>query len=66
MGAAWLNDTNQSRVFALAKKFGLEMIVQNTTGKIVMHDLDGGSHVFPYGQVPEVQTPHKGTSEWRY
>jgi len=54
MGAAWMNDTNQSRVYALVKRFGLETIVQNTEGGVVMHDLDGGSHVFGYGAVPVV------------
>jgi monoamine oxidase len=52
MGAAWINSTNQSHMYALAQKFGLEMITQNTDGEIVMHDLDGSVHSFPYGGTP--------------
>ena len=54
MGAAWINDTNQSKIYALAKRFGLETVVQNVKGDIVMHDLDGKSHRFPYGTTPQV------------
>jgi monoamine oxidase len=57
MGAAWINDTNQSRMYALAKRFRLETIVQNVKGSIVMHDLDGKSHTFPYGTTPAVSLP---------
>jgi monoamine oxidase len=52
MGAAWINSTNQSHMYALAKRFNLETIEQNTNGDIVMHDLDGSVHSFPYGQIP--------------
>ena len=55
MGAAWINDTNQSKVYELVRRFGLKTIVQNVEGGIVMHDLDGRSHVFPYGTVPIVR-----------
>jgi monoamine oxidase len=52
MGAAWINDTNQSAIYSLVKRFNLETITQNVQGNIVMHDLDGRSHAFPYGSVP--------------
>ncbi|KAJ6445382.1 Amidase [Purpureocillium lavendulum] len=32
VGAAWINDTNQSEVFRLVQELGLETVVQNTTG----------------------------------
>jgi monoamine oxidase len=54
MGAAWINDTNQARMWALTKRFGLETIEQNTTGDIVMHDLNKSVHTFEYGSNPEV------------
>lgn len=54
MGAAWINSTNQSKMYALAKRFGLDTIEQNTNGDIVMHDLDGSVHTFGYGGVPKV------------
>lgn len=53
-GAAWINDTNQSEVFQLAKSLDLELVRQNTTGKIVQQDLDGKISTFEYGGVPEV------------
>jgi monoamine oxidase len=56
MGAAWINSTNQSKMYALAKRFGLETIEQNTEGDVVMHDLDGSVHTFGYGDVPKVSS----------
>lgn len=55
VGAAWINDTNQSKVYAMAKSFGLETIVQNTFGEVVQEDLDGSVSTFPYGAAPEVR-----------
>lgn len=55
-GAAWINDTNQSEVFELAKDLGLGLVAQNTNGKIVQQDIDGAVSTFNYGAVPEVST----------
>ncbi|RDW72944.1 amine oxidase-9 [Coleophoma cylindrospora] len=53
VGAAWINDTNQSRMFALAKRFGLDLIEQCTEGNCAAESPDGGpSIIFPYGEVP--------------
>ena len=52
VGAAWINDSNQSKIFALAKRFGLKTIVQPTSGSVVQEDLDGSRTLFPYGKVP--------------
>lgn len=54
VGAAWLNRTNQSRVYALAQRFGVELIEQNTTGKCVLQDRNGKIVHFAYGELPEV------------
>lgn len=54
MGAAWINSTNQYKMFALTRRFGLETIEQNTKGDVIMHDLDGSVHTFGYGDVPKV------------
>ncbi|KIH93251.1 monoamine oxidase [Sporothrix brasiliensis 5110] len=51
-GAAWINDTNQSEVHALAQALGLKLVVQNTTGNVVQQDRDGSVSQFPYGSVP--------------
>ncbi|RSL69870.1 hypothetical protein CEP53_002036 [Fusarium sp. AF-6] len=52
LGAAWINDTNQSRVYALAKRYGAEVIEQNTTGNAVLEDFDGKCTPFRYGDIP--------------
>jgi monoamine oxidase len=55
VGAAWINDSNQSKMFALAKKFDLELIEQNTDGNCAAHTPENNSSiVFRYGEVPKV------------
>lgn len=54
LGAAWINDTNQSEAIALARSLGLQLVVQNTTGNVVQQDIDGNVSTFSYGQVPSV------------
>jgi monoamine oxidase len=53
-GAAWINDTTQSRIWALAKEFNLTPIVQAAGGRVVAQDLDGNCLFFEYGSVPAV------------
>ncbi|KAH6693855.1 hypothetical protein F5X68DRAFT_164748 [Plectosphaerella plurivora] len=52
LGAAWINDTNQSRVYALARKYGAELIQQNTEGDVVLQDSEGRCSTFAYGEIP--------------
>lgn len=54
VGAAWINDTNQSKIYELAKSFDLEMVVQKTTGKVIQEDLTGDLGLFDYGGTPAV------------
>jgi monoamine oxidase len=54
VGAAWINDTNQSKVYALAKRYGAELIEQNTQGNAVLEDFDGKCTPFAYGELPNV------------
>lgn len=54
LGAAWINDTSQSKVHALAKRYGAELIKQNTDGKAVLQDRDGSCSSFDYGDLPQV------------
>lgn len=54
LGAAWINSTNQSKMYALAKKYGAEILEQNTTGKCVLQDADGNCSTFEYGDLPKV------------
>lgn len=51
VGAAWINDTNQRKVFELAKRAGAELIEQSTTGNCLLQDSSGGIHEFPYGEL---------------
>ncbi|KAK5458164.1 hypothetical protein LTS15_004243 [Exophiala xenobiotica] len=53
LGAAWINDTNQSRMWELAQDLGLHTYTQNTTGDVVVQDSDGSLVKFPYGDVPK-------------
>lgn len=57
LGAAWINDTNQSKVYALAQRYGVELIEQNTQGNVAMQDFDGNCSPFAYGELPNVRTP---------
>ncbi|RHZ60123.1 putative flavin-containing amine oxidase [Aspergillus thermomutatus] len=52
LGAAWINDTNQSKVYALAKRYGAEVIEQNTQGNAVLEDVNGHCSPFAYGELP--------------
>lgn len=57
LGAAWINDTNQKRMWAYAQQFGLEMIIQSAEGKCVMLEQGGAKHDFAFGKSPNVGFP---------
>lgn len=64
VGAGWINDTNQSRVYELAQRYGAETIVQNTEGNCVLQSFDGSCSTFPYGELPNVsRIPPLGAHE---
>ncbi|KAF2967007.1 hypothetical protein GQX73_g6599 [Xylaria multiplex] len=66
LGAAWINDTNQSKMYALAKRYGAELIVQNTKGNCALQDADGKCSPFPYGELPNFDSQtRKGLAEIR-
>ena len=52
VGAAWINDTNQSYMWALAKKYGIALEKQRTSGSSIFEDVDGQIQVLPYGVDP--------------
>ncbi|KAF5655115.1 flavin containing protein [Fusarium circinatum] len=56
LGAAWLNNVNQSRIYRLAKRFGAEFLEQNIIGLCVLEDKDGQCSTFEYGQLPDFDT----------
>jgi monoamine oxidase len=55
LGAAWINDTNQHRIYAYTQKFGLELVKQNAIGNGLMFDSERNVVEFPYGTTPKVQ-----------
>lgn len=55
VGAAWLNDSNQSHVWSYVQKFGLTPVLQNIEGSVASEDADGNCHMFPFGQLPKVR-----------
>ena len=55
IGAAWLNDTNQSHVWRYCQLFGLTPVVQNIEGLVASEDADGNCHMFPFGEAPDFE-----------
>lgn len=51
VGAAWINDTNQSCMYALAQKFGFDLKVQRAEGNAIFEDANGKLHEIKYGEV---------------
>jgi monoamine oxidase len=49
LGAAWLNDTNQSEIYKLAQEFGFDLIKQRATGLNLHQQLDGKVDKIPHG-----------------
>ena len=49
LGAAWINDTNQSKMFALSQRFNLETITQRAEGNDLHQVLDGSVKIVPFG-----------------
>lgn len=60
MGAAWINDSNQSEMYALAEKFGFDLIQQRTEGQSLYEDPLGGIQTLPYG-MPAPVSPQTAT-----
>ena len=52
LGAAWINDTNQSEMYKLFQKYGIEGEVQRDHGDTVLESADGSVVKVPYGQEP--------------
>jgi monoamine oxidase len=59
LGAAWINDTSQAKMYDLAKRFNADLIEQNTEGDCVFQGFDGKCSSFAYGEVPNVSRRHR-------
>jgi pyruvate/2-oxoglutarate dehydrogenase complex dihydrolipoamide dehydrogenase (E3) component len=49
--AAWINDTTQRRMYALSQKFGIDVVVQRSTGLDIQQQEDGSVDLLPFGEV---------------
>lgn len=58
LGAAWVNDTLQPRVWSYIKQFGIKTTKQRLGHTAVMQTAEGGRVEFPYGMVPDVCFGH--------
>lgn len=54
LGAAWVNDTTQPRIWSYAQQFGLEVVKQRLEGQAVMQETPDERLVYPFGITPEV------------
>lgn len=54
LGAAWINDSNQSEMYAMAKEFGFDLVVQRTEGQSISQDDKGQMSLIPYGMPANV------------
>lgn len=57
LGAAWINDTNQSEMYALAKQFNFDLIEQRATGMNIHQSADGKVSSMPYGTDNPIDDP---------
>lgn len=56
LGAAWINDTLQPRVWAYVRQFGLSVVKQRLEGQGVVQFASKGERlIFPYGHTPKVR-----------
>lgn len=54
LGAAWVNDTLQPRVWSYVKQFSLRTVKQRLQDTAVMVQEDGSRIEFPFGITPDV------------
>lgn len=59
VGAAWINDSNQSRMWGMAQKYGLETVKQNTVGDCILYE-EETVYRFPHGDTPPVRLDEGG------
>ncbi|KAH7115452.1 hypothetical protein B0J13DRAFT_600026 [Dactylonectria estremocensis] len=58
LGAAWINDSNQAEMFALAKEFGFDLVKQRAEGNSLYQNAEGNVLSVPYG-LPAPLTPEQ-------
>ncbi|KAM3516962.1 hypothetical protein NHJ13051_009415 [Beauveria bassiana] len=60
LGAAWINDSNQSEMYAMAKEFGFDLVVQRTEGLSISQDDKGQMSLVPYGMPANLTSEQLG------
>ncbi|KAM0744556.1 hypothetical protein ACQRIT_001045 [Beauveria bassiana] len=60
LGAAWINDSNQSEMYAMAKEFGFDLVVQRTEGLSISQDDKGQMSLIPYGMPANLTSEQLG------
>ncbi|KAH6661561.1 amine oxidase B [Verticillium dahliae] len=55
LGAAWINDRLQPRIWAYVQKFDLQTVRQRLEGKAIMQSSESERVVYPFGITPEVR-----------
>lgn len=55
LGAAWINDTNQSEMYSLAQEFSFDLVKQRGEGDSVVRAPDGKIDKVPYGMLAKVR-----------
>ncbi|RAH79744.1 flavin-containing amine oxidase [Aspergillus japonicus CBS 114.51] len=63
LGAAWINDTLQPRVWAYAQRFGMKVVQQRLAGQAVMEPSGEERFLFPFGVTPEFSEEEKKSLE---
>lgn len=54
LGAAWVNDSLQPRIWAYAQKFGMKVVKQRLEGRAVIQEDPDSRMEFPFGISPDV------------
>lgn len=52
LGASWINDTNQSEMFKLYQRYGIDTVVQLDRGHTLLQSAEGSLVKVPYGELP--------------
>ncbi|KAM9881281.1 flavin-containing amine [Verticillium dahliae] len=59
LGAAWINDRLQPRIWAYVQKFDLQTVRQRLEGKAIMQSSESERVVYPFGITPEFTEDEK-------
>jgi monoamine oxidase len=61
LDAAWLNEVTQPKIYALAKKYGVETVIQPSEGEGILEDTTGIIRRIADGQLSDVSlSPQNG------